>query len=87
MDNEILEIMTRSHRSQQDLEKLAVILKQSSFFKQQRIQKSSELLEIAKFLKYQYCPDTSIVFSYGDEGERFYFILQGSCEVLVPMLK
>lgn len=67
--------MTSKNRSQSDLEKLAIMLKQSSFFKQQKIQKSNELLEIASFLKYQFCKEGSVVFNYGDEGDRFYFIL------------
>lgn len=47
----------------------------------------SELLEIASALKYESCEKDKPVFNFGDEGDRFYLILDGKCEVFVPMLQ
>jgi hypothetical protein len=37
-------------------------------------------------LKYQRFKQTEAVFYMGDEGDRFFFLIQGECSVHIPIL-
>ena len=38
-------------------------------------------------LKYDFRKENEIVFHFGDQGDRFYFLVEGFATVLVPVLK
>lgn len=48
--------------------------------------KLKDLTEIAANLVYKFMPSNDIVFDYGDEGDKFYIVLDGICDILVPVL-
>lgn len=48
--------------------------------------KFSELTEIAQNLSYKFLPANQLVFDYGDEGDKFFIVLDGVCDILVPVL-
>jgi hypothetical protein len=48
--------------------------------------KLSDLAEIAANLIYKFMPSNEIVFDYGDDGDKFYIVLDGVCDILVPVL-
>jgi hypothetical protein len=48
--------------------------------------KHSDLAEIAANLIYKFMPSNEIVFDYGDDGDKFYIVLDGVCDILVPVL-
>lgn len=38
-------------------------------------------------MKYFYADESCTICSEGEEGDLFFVLVQGSCDVLVPMLK
>ena len=79
-----LKAIRKDKKSKEDLELIIYMLKSSPFFKNQNIKENQELNEIANSLNYQYVTANESVFRYGDEGDRFYFLLRGKCSVHIP---
>lgn len=65
---------------------MLAILRNIAFFKDNEI-KQSDLNEIVTRLKYEHMRTGDIVFSYGDFGEKFYIIIEGSVGVMIPNSK
>ena len=59
-------------------------MKQIKFFRERDINKDSQLMEIIKALRIERFKKDDLVFEYGDLGDKFYIILEGSVSVLVP---
>lgn len=62
---------------------LCKVLSRISFFKDQKI-KASDQKEIADLLTLEKVKRNEIVFDYGVPGDKFYMILNGEVEVLLP---
>ena len=82
----IVNILTKSQeqRSQYDLKTLVPLMENIRFFKERKI-KTKELFEICNGLEYFKSPENSYVIKYGEEGDKFYIILQGQVSVWVPV--
>jgi len=46
-----------------------------------------DLLDIASVMKYNKAEICSKLFEAGDEGDLFYILVNGACDVLIPVLK
>lgn len=57
------------------------------FFINKEITQRSELAEIAGYLKYMESDKGELIFDLGDQGQYFFIILQGECDVIVPILE
>lgn len=44
-------------------------------------------MEISSLLKYLRVSKGETVFQAGDKGDLFYIVIQGSCDVFVPLLE
>lgn len=73
-----------SEKLQAELETLADLLKQQKFFQEKNIQKQSDLVEIAQVLQLENFHSGSLIFDYGDVGDKFYIILQGQVGIEIP---
>lgn len=62
-------------------------MRNTKFFKYQDITDQRLLTEIASCLKYHYMDKKTLVFDYFDEGSSFYIIIDGSVDVIVPILE
>jgi hypothetical protein len=71
---------------------LIPIIREIQFFKERDI-KAEDLVEIAYRLKHDFIPANQNVFSYGKQkllrvlgtlGDKFYVVLKGEVEVLIP---
>jgi len=83
---ELVEIIQKQFRSHHEMEKLSLALKSFLFFKEHNITKYHELLDIAHCLKYEHSEKNDVVFNYGEEGDRFYLVIDGTADVYVPVL-
>ncbi|TNV83980.1 hypothetical protein FGO68_gene11952 [Halteria grandinella] len=72
-------------RSQRDLDKIAPLLKNITFFKENKV-KEKDLTDIAKRLRHQVHPLGHEVIKHGDFGELFYLVLSGKVSVNVPIV-
>ena len=59
-------------------------MKQIKFFRERDIIKESQLMEIIKALQIEKFNINEEIFEYGDLGDKFYIILEGSVSVLIP---
>ena len=73
-------------RTQNDLKKLAPLLSVLEFFQKQNF-KEKEMSDICMGLEFQECLDGEIIFNYGDEGDKFYLIIDGCASVWFPVVK
>lgn len=48
--------------------------------------KLHDLAEIAQNLSYKFMNANEIVFDYGDDGDKFFIVLDGVCDILVPVI-
>ena len=48
--------------------------------------KLHDLAEIAQNLSYKFMNANEIVFDYGDDGDKFFILLDGVCDILVPVI-
>ena len=77
LNKETLAAIKKKQKSARDLEVIVKMLRTSPFFKNMQINKTQEFEEIARGLVHERFSANSTVFKYGDEGERFYFLLKG----------
>ena len=42
---------------------------------------------ISSYLQYEFCPQSNYLFCQGDQGTRFYIILQGVVGVMIPIVR
>ena len=43
--------------------------------------------DICQGLEYQECLDGEIIFNFGDEGDKFYLVVDGRASVWFPVVK
>ena len=48
--------------------------------------KLHDLAEIAQNLSYKFMNANEIVFDYGDDGDKLFIVLDGVCDILVPVI-
>ncbi len=72
------------HRTERDLEQLVPLIKSIQFFKERDIHEA-DFIEIVNSLHYEYMAPGSTVFDFGSSGDKFYIILQGLVQVLIPI--
>jgi CRP-like cAMP-binding protein len=46
-----------------------------------------DLLDIASVMRYYRADICTRLFEAGDEGDLFYILVNGACDVLIPILK
>lgn len=46
-----------------------------------------DLLDIASVMRYHRADICTRLFEAGDEGDLFYILVNGACDVLIPILK
>ncbi len=49
--------------------------------------KQSDLLEITNSLRYSHANEGHTIFQAGDPGDLFYILVDGTCDVMVPILQ
>ena len=62
------------------------LLGEVRFFYERDINKECDLIEIAKSLLLETFNKDDMVFDFGDEGEKFYIILEGTVSIRIPIL-
>ena len=73
----------KEERKDKDFTLLAPILKEINFFKQRNMM-SQDIAYLCQELQYEYFMKGECVFKYGDHGTKFYIILKGKVEIMVP---
>lgn len=68
------------------MQQLAQLLKAVRFFRDRDITNDCDLVEIAKSLLLETFERDEMIFDYGDEGDKFYIVVQGSVSIRVPIL-
>lgn len=76
----------KEERKDRDFTLIAPILKEINFFKQRNII-SQDITYLCQELSYEYFTQGECVFKYGEHGAKFYIILQGKVEIMVPDLE
>jgi hypothetical protein len=67
----------------EDLKKLIPLIKDIPFFKDRNLN-GAMLLDIVSIMEYKSVQQENYVFEYGDLGDNFYLLLNGSVEVQIP---
>ena len=65
------------------LSKLVTLAKNLEFFHERRL-KDTAISETLGLMTYKEARAGELVIECGEEGDEFYLILEGDCEVLVP---
>jgi CRP-like cAMP-binding protein len=72
-------------RSATDIQALLNFTADIKFFKQLNEENSSEAhLKCCRFMHYEYAAADAMLFDFGNSGDKFYVILDGTVKVLVP---
>lgn len=61
------------------------VLQTMQFIKEAQITNYKELLELADSLQYEFHPKNTFLMYQGDEGDKFYMIVEGACDCYVPI--
>ena len=72
-------------RTTKDLALLVALISKIDFIKQRKM-KDREISEICSNLEYQKAEKDQFVIRYGEEGDKFYLIINGKVSVWVPQL-
>lgn len=72
-------------RNDATLKRLQSLTKEIAFFKSLTQDHSEEVhLECCKYMRYELAPESTYLFSIGEEADKFYVIVEGSVEVRIP---
>ena len=69
-----------------EMQQLAQLLKAVRFFCDRDITNDCDLVEIAKSLLLETFQHDEMIFDYGDEGDKFYIVVEGSVSIRIPIL-
>ena len=69
-----------------EMQQLAQLLKAVRFFRDRDITNDCDLVEIAKSLLLETFQHDEMIFDYGDEGDKFYIVVEGSVSIRIPIL-
>jgi hypothetical protein len=76
------------NRKQEDIENIKLYLESlkefTNFIYSKSNNKSEIIPKISECLKYEKIPENRVICKFGEKGQKFYLILQGSCFCLLP---
>ena len=76
-------LKNKEERKDKDFVYIQKIIKDISFFKQRQMN-HQDLKYLCQELQYDFYYKGENVFRFGDHGSKFYIILQGKVEIMVP---
>lgn len=79
----IIELIRQPTKTRSEVQHLLPQIKKLEFFKQRSLSDHS-MADIFAIMKYKEVKKDDFVVQYGEEGNHFFIILEGQCEVLVP---
>jgi CRP-like cAMP-binding protein len=80
-----LMLVEPSRRSELVQRKLMKLTKDIDFFvKLMHEHPESVHMDCCKYMRYELAPAGSFVFNFGEQADKFYIIIEGTCEVQVP---
>ena len=69
-------------RTQNELESIVPMIMKIQFFKEREM-KHENCIHVAETLTYEYQPKDNVVFKQGDEGDKFYIIIDGEVSIKI----